>query len=175
MGANALDTRLLRNALGQFPTGVCIVTAMVEETPIGVTISSFNTLSLSPPLALFSIDNRALSLPAWERAEGYAVNVLAQAQRELSGRFAKSLGDKWEGIHFERGIADAPVFNGTAAVFECVPWGKHDGGDHRLFLAEIRRFRFDKDRQPLVFAQGRYGALTQSEPAPGIWPLDIHY
>lgn len=175
MDVLALDPRELRNALGQFPTGVCIVTATVEGEQIGMTISSFNTLSLNPPLVLFSIDRRAMSLPLWEKAQGYAVNVLSEKQRNLSNRFAKSLGEKWQGVKFEHGLADAPLFPGVAAAFECAPHAIHDGGDHLLFVAEVKRFRAECDRVPLVFSQGRYATLNSTETAAPLWPLDIHY
>ncbi|MBW3098166.1 flavin reductase family protein [Pseudohoeflea sp. DP4N28-3] len=170
-----MDPRQLRQALGQFPTGVCIVTASVDEEAVGMTISSFNTLSLDPPLVLFSIDRRAKSLPLWEKAGGYAINVLSEKQRDLSNRFARSLGDKWSGTRFERGYGDAPVFHGVAAAFECKPFAIHEGGDHLLFIAAVQRFRHDPDRAPLVFSQGRYATLKSTETAAPLWPLDIHY
>ena len=175
MGIPAVDSHKLRGALGQFPTGVCIVTATVTGEQIGMTISSFNTLSLQPPLVLFSIARRAMSLPLWEKAKGYAVNVLSEKQRDLSNRFAKSLGRKWQGITFGQGLAGAPIFPGVAAAFECAPYAIHDGGDHLLFVAEVKRFRTDSDRLPLVFSQGRYAALKPTGNAAPPWPLDIHY
>ena len=168
------DPRALRQAFGQFPTGVCVVTCHVENEDIGVTISSFSSLSLNPALILFSIDGRALSLPRWQAAEGYAVNVLADNQQALSNRFARRGGDKWQGTHFRRGLYRAPVLAGAAAVFECRRWAEHDGGDHRLFLAEIMNFTAERDRRSLVFSGGRYARLEQTQDvAP--WPLDIHY
>ena len=83
------DVRSFRRALGHFPTGVCVVTSQVDGARVGMTVSSFNSLSLEPPLILFSIDAGATSLPLWRKAEGYAVNVLAENQKDLSNRFAK--------------------------------------------------------------------------------------
>lgn len=171
----SVDTALLRKALGQFPTGVCIVAAAVDDELVGMTISSFNTLSLVPPLVLFSIDCRAHSLPKWEKACGYAINVLSHDQHHLSNKFARSLSNKWEGVRFERGFADAPVFAGVAAAFECTPWAIHDGGDHRLFIAEVMRVRLHRDQSPLVFAKGRYAEIGRPEGEAPLWPLDIHY
>jgi flavin reductase (DIM6/NTAB) family NADH-FMN oxidoreductase RutF len=169
------DTRAFRRALGQFPTGVCIVTAMVDNVPLGLTVSSFNSLSLDPPLILFSIDHRAASLSSWVEANGYAINVLAENQQEASNRFAKSLSNKWEGVQFARGCFDAPVLPGAAAVFECAAWARHKGGDHTLFIGEVRKFHTSVDRRPLVFGNGRYARLHLTELAAPIWPLDIHY
>jgi flavin reductase (DIM6/NTAB) family NADH-FMN oxidoreductase RutF len=169
------DPRLFRRALGQFPSGVCVVTAIADLGPIGMTISSFNSLSLDPPLVLFSIDRRAAGLPLWERAKGYAVHVLAENQRDISNRFARSLSNKWEGMKFAHGKWGAPVLPGVAAVFECVPWATYDGGDHRLFIAEVKRFWSSAGRNPLVFCNGRYAALQSTAFAAPLWPLDIHY
>jgi flavin reductase (DIM6/NTAB) family NADH-FMN oxidoreductase RutF len=171
----AFDTRAFRHALGQFPTGVCVVTAMVEGARLGMTVSSFNSLSLEPPLVLFSIDRRAASLPLWERAEAIAVHVLAENQKDISNRFARALENKWEGISCSEGASGTPVLPGVAAVFECTVWARHEGGDHTLFILEVERFRSFADRQPLVFGKGRYGALKSSDAAAPLWPLDIHY
>ena len=92
---SALDPRAFRRALGQFPTGVCVVTCLADSERVGMTMSSFNSLSLDPPLILFSIDRRAASLPLWERAESYVVNILAENQREVSNRFARPHSNKW--------------------------------------------------------------------------------
>jgi len=171
-----LDGRALRNALGQFPTGVCVVTAQAPDgEDLGMTMSSFNSLSLDPPLVLFSVDRRASSLAQWQAVQGCAVNVLAESQKDLSGRFARPRSNKWAGIDFDRGYAGAPLLRGVVTRFECRPSARHDGGDHVLFIVEIVRLRVFTDRAPLLFCQGNYGALKPTdEPAP-LWPLDIHY
>ena len=171
----AFDTRAFRQALGHFPTGVCVATAVVDSVPLGMTVTSFNSLSLDPPLVLFSIDRRAASLPLWERAKGYALNVLAENQREISERFAKPVSNKWEGVAYAIGPLGAPVLPGIAAVFECAAEGRHEAGDHVLFIAEVNRFRTFVDRRPLVFGNGRYNKLHQTEFTASLWPLDIHY
>jgi flavin reductase (DIM6/NTAB) family NADH-FMN oxidoreductase RutF len=171
----AFDSRALRRALGQFPTGVCVLTCCMAGENHWITISSFNALSLEPPLVLFSIDRRALSLAHWQQAAGFAINILADNQQEMSDRFARARSNKGEGVRFARGVADAPVLPGAVAVFECAPWAEHDGGDHVLFIAEVKRFTINEDRAPLVFSKGRYGSLQASEQAAPLWPLDIHY
>src|SRR5271169_7054766 len=98
----AFDARAFRQALGQFPTGVCVVTCLADGERLGMTMNSFNSLSLDPPLVLFSVDRRAVSLPFWEKADGYAVNVLAENQKDVSTRFAKPHPKKWEGARFSR-------------------------------------------------------------------------
>ena len=170
-----VDPMAFRRALGKFPTGVCIVTCRVDGEALGMTMSSFNSLSLDPPLVLFSIDRRAMGLPLWERAEGYAIHVLAETQQDISNRFARPSPNKWEGIPFRDGLHGAPLLPGAAATFECSAHARHDGGDHRLFIARVERFSADPDRRPLVFAQGRYAALHRSDTEASLWPLDIHY
>ena len=174
--SRASGQRAFRSALGQFPTGVCVVTARAADgEDLGMTISSFNSLSLDPPLVLFSIDRRSHGLNKWQGAEGYAVNILAEGQKDVSGRFAQPLGDKWTGIDFDRGHADAPLLRGAVACLECSPFASHDGGDHVLFIVRVVRFRTFTDRFPLIFCKGNYGALKPTdEPAP-LWPLAIHY
>jgi flavin reductase (DIM6/NTAB) family NADH-FMN oxidoreductase RutF len=171
----AVDARSFRQALGQFPTGVCVVTAVVDGERLGMTISSFNSLSLDPPLVLFSIDRRSVSLPLWEKAAAYTVNILGENQKDVSNRFAKPQSNKWEGVRVLGGSLEAPALPGVAAIFECGAWAKHDGGDHRLFIAIVKRFSSCTDRKPLVFCEGRYATLESTEIAAPLWPLDIHY
>lgn len=171
----AFDARAFRHALGHFPTGVCVVTSRADGAPIGVTVSSFNSLSLDPPLVLFSIDARAASLPLWRLVEGYAVNVLAENQKDMSDRFARSRGRKWEGTAYADGLFGAPILPGVAATLECAAWARHAAGDHDLFIAEVKRFRTFAGRRPLVFSKGRYARLEETEFAASLWPLDIHY
>jgi flavin reductase (DIM6/NTAB) family NADH-FMN oxidoreductase RutF len=171
----AFDARAFRQALGHFPTGVCVVTTVVDSVPLGMTVSSFNSLSLDPPLVLFSIDKGAASLRLWERSKGYALNVLAENQRDISERFARPVSNKWEGVTYAIGPFGAPVLPGVAAVFECAAEKKHEAGDHVLFIAEVKRFKTFADRRPLVFSNGRYNKLHQTEFTASLWPLDIHY
>ncbi|MBZ9603871.1 flavin reductase family protein [Phyllobacterium chamaecytisi] len=171
----SFDQQAFRQALGQFPTGVCVVTCSAGSQQLGMTISSFNCLSLEPPLILFSIDRKAVSLPLWEKAAGYAVNVLAENQKDISNRFAKSRSNKWEGAKFAHGQFGAPLLPGVAAVFECIRKAKYTAGDHILFIAEVRSFNSSIDRMPLVFSKGRYAALESTEFVAPLWPLDIHY
>jgi flavin reductase (DIM6/NTAB) family NADH-FMN oxidoreductase RutF len=142
---------------------------------LGMTVSSFNSLSLDPPLVLFSIDRRAASLPLWERTEAVAVHVLAENQKDISNRFARALANKWEGMSVRTGIRGAPLLPGVAAIFECAVSTRHEGGDHTLFILAVECFVTFADRKPLVFGKGRYAALESSDVAAPLWPLDIHY
>ncbi|MBX4862488.1 flavin reductase family protein [Rhizobium sophorae] len=170
-----IDVRSFRQALGQFPTGVCVVTSVIGTEKLGVTISSFNSLSLDPPLILFSIDRRAASLSLWMQAECYAINVLSENQADLSSRFSRPLTNKWEGFACETKVGHGVIIPGVAAVFHCAPWAAHDGGDHLLFIGRVTSFQSFCDRRPLVFSQGRYAALESGSHNEVSWPLAIHY
>lgn len=162
----AVDTqpvtgRAFRNALGQFPTGVCVVTCAPRGQPLGMTISSFNSLSLQPPLVLFSIDKRALSLEDWLSARHCAIHVLSENQADLSARFATAKGRKWAGLEYREGRGGVPLLRGVAARFECTRWAQHDGGDHILFIVEVQTIEVHPDRRPIVYCNGRYASLER--------------
>lgn len=168
--AQPFDGKAFRQALGHFATGVAVVTARAAngEEPaanVGMTMSSFNSVSLDPPLVLFSVARNALSLPAMLAARGYGVNVLAQDQQDLSNRFSKAMGDKWSNVDHTPGHEDAPILAGAIAHFECVPYAHHDGGDHVIFLARVVRFSMQPEAAPLVFFRGRYRSLVEIEAA----------
>ncbi|MGE0845812.1 MAG: flavin reductase family protein [Flavobacteriaceae bacterium] len=166
------DPRRFRDCLGLFPTGVCVVTAAGGDGPVGMTMNSFNSLSLEPPLVLFSVDRRARSLPAWEAAPAYAVHVLAEDQQALSERFAISHDAKWDGVAWKPGLHGVPLLDDVVARFECVPHARHDGGDHLLFVAEVKSMAAEPGKLPLVYRGGRYGGLRPSGGIAHIWPLD---
>lgn len=158
--AGGFDGGAFRNVLGMFPTGVCVLTARTPEgEDLGLTISSFNSLSIDPPLVLFSISRKAHSLPKWAQCDEFVINVLSSGQSGLSEKFAKALSDKWQGVGFARGASGAPVLQDAAATLQCRQHALHDGGDHLLFLARVMRFELDPASAPLVFCMGRYHML----------------
>lgn len=158
----SFDERRFRDALGMFPTGVAIVTAVTDQgTRIGMTVSSFNSVSLAPPLVLFSIARRANSFAAWSAVERYAINVLSQEQEQLSNRFARPLGDKWAGVVVLDGETGVPILANSLAAFECETYARYDGGDHEIVVGRVASFRVSPHRQdlPLLFFGGRYRRL----------------
>ena len=170
------DHRSFRQALSQFATGVAVITARGPEgEAIGMTMSSFNSVSLDPPLILFSIDRRAHSLPAMQAAKGFAVNILSRAQEGLSNQFARALGDKWEAVEHTMGHAQAPLLQGALAHFECEPYGQHDGGDHVIVVGRVVRFAANTRESPLLFFRGRYHSVSSGDERAPEWPLPIHY
>jgi flavin reductase (DIM6/NTAB) family NADH-FMN oxidoreductase RutF len=158
----SFDERLFRDALGTFPTGVAVVTGLTEKGDrLGMTVSSFNSVSLSPPLILFSVARRAHSYAAWTGMRRYAVNILSDQQEGISNRFARALGDKWSGLIVLDGSEGVPVLPNALAVFECEPYARYDGGDHDIFVGRVLTFRVSphKQEQPLIFFGGRYRRL----------------
>ncbi|MCG0580124.1 MULTISPECIES: flavin reductase family protein [Burkholderia] len=160
-GADADEQRRFRAALSMFATGVAVITAPRKEgMPIGITVASFNSVSLDPPLILFSVDRRSLSLGELAGADGYAVNVLDETQQHLSNCFAKANGDKWGWRGGAAGDGGGGVLLPDAlATFECEPYAQYDGGDHVIFVGRVMRHRARPDGRPLIFFGGRYRAL----------------
>lgn len=153
-----------RNALGIFATGVTVVTAKDAGGSgyVGITANSFNSVSMDPPLVLWSIGKSARSLPAYEAAGYFAINILASDQIEISNHFATQQPDKFDSIDFQNGIGDVPLLKGCAAVFQCKTKMMYEGGDHIIFVGEVLDFeQFDKPG--LVFSEGKY-ALSQPHP-----------
>jgi flavin reductase (DIM6/NTAB) family NADH-FMN oxidoreductase RutF len=155
----SFDKAAFRRTLGRFPTGVCVVTANVEGRLLGMTMSSFNSLSLEPALVLFSVDRKANGLPSWCAASHYLIHVLAEDQFELSNRFARP-GSKWDGLDYQPGYGLAPKLADVAATFECDAYRQIAAGDHVLFIARVCNFSADHARAPLVFAGGTYASLA---------------
>ncbi|MDK9702967.1 MAG: flavin reductase family protein [Sulfuritalea sp.] len=155
-----LDTRRLRDALGEYATGVAVITARAADgTPAGVTINSFASVSLQPPLVLWSLGLQSPALAVFESCSHYAVNVLAADQVEFSQRFAQSHGDKFAGIDMEVGAGGTPLLPGCSAWFECRNEMRHPGGDHLIFVGHVENFRRES-KPPLIFHGGRYRTLA---------------
>ncbi|MBV8605806.1 MAG: flavin reductase family protein [Pelomonas sp.] len=151
------DPLAFRAALGLFATGVTIVTARADDgTLVGLTANSFNSVSLDPPLVLWSLARRAGSLPVFSGGSHYAINILAADQRGLAERFATRDIDRFAGVAWQEGAGGAPVLEGAAAVFECANRSQYEEGDHVIFVGEVERCRADPAAQPLIFHGGRY-------------------
>jgi len=147
-----------RAALAMFATGVTIVTARTADgTPIGLTANSFNSVSIEPPLVLWSLSRQAGSMPAFARGSHYAINILAAEQRELAGRFAsKTLVDRFAGLAWREGVGGAPLLDGAAAVLECFNRSRYEEGDHVIFVGEVEHCTTRRGASPLIFHGGRY-------------------
>jgi 3-hydroxy-9,10-secoandrosta-1,3,5(10)-triene-9,17-dione monooxygenase reductase component len=163
--APALDATEFRKALGAFATGVTIITTRAQDgAPLGLTCNSFNSVSLNPPLVLWSLAENALSLPAFRAAKHWAVHVLAADQDQLSARFAKRGADKFGGLDLETGVGEIPLLRGCTARFQCETAFEYQGGDHVIFVGKV--LAFDRsDSAPLVFHSGRYAHAAKRDPA----------
>jgi flavin reductase (DIM6/NTAB) family NADH-FMN oxidoreductase RutF len=155
--------REFRDALGQFPTGVCIVTAEVDGTLLGATVSSFNSVSLDPPLVLFSLARSASAFPLWQKAMHFGVAVLAESQIDLSNRFARSGADKWSGLAPLRGESGVPLLRGALATFECETFARYEGGDHEIIVGRVLSFT-RINASPLLFHAGGYRRIQFDQP-----------
>jgi 4-hydroxyphenylacetate 3-hydroxylase, reductase component len=159
-GKPSEDSRAFRRCLGQFATGVTIVTAQAGGDTVGVTANSFTSVSIDPPLVLWSLQSTSSSFDVFMSATHFAINVLAADQIELSQRFAKSGPTKFDGFVYEEGAGGAPLVPGVCAVFECRREIEHKGGDHVIMIGRVERFtRFE--RSALAFEKGRYAAVVE--------------
>lgn len=170
MTESSPDPRLFRDALGTFATGVTIVTTVDPGgRDIGLTANSFNSVSLDPPMVLWSLAKSAASLPAFMTAPCFAVHVLAHDQDELSVRFAKRDVDRFENLAVRRGTGGIPLLDGCAARFECRTEFRYEGGDHVIFVGRVERFEHST-RKPLVFHGGQYAHAIKKSPEPAPSP-----
>lgn len=161
--SRVIDKSAFRNALGSFVTGVTIVTARDRDgKPVGLTANSFNSVSLDPPMVLWSLSLGSASLPAFRDAKAWAVHVLACDQQAMSDRFARRGVDKFAGLSPADGPEGAPLIEGYAARFGCRARFEYEGGDHAIFLGEV--VDFDRsEADPLIYHGGRYGRVMPAE------------
>ena len=149
------DPAELRRALGRFATGVTIVTTRTDDGRMeGLTANSFSSVSLDPPLVLWSLRRNARSLPSFMVANWFVVHVLGSHQRDLSARFASGTENRFEGLAFEAGLGGCPVLADGLAHFECSVHDRVEAGDHVIFLGRVERMRH-RDGEPLLYSGGR--------------------
>ena len=162
----AQRARRFRSALGAFATGVTIVTTRdAEGADVGLTANSFNSVSLDPPMVLWSLARSARSLSAFLAASHFAVHVLAADQEALSLRFAARGTDKFAGLALERGAGGIPLLGGCSARFECRTAFRHEAGDHMIFVGEVEQFGHT-DLPELLFHRGRYALAVPKASSP---------
>jgi flavin reductase (DIM6/NTAB) family NADH-FMN oxidoreductase RutF len=149
-----------RQVLGRFATGVTVMTTRCPQGRVaGVTVSSFNTLSLDPPLVLWSLALNAPSLDVFRAAGRFAVNILAEDQAQLALQFARGAEDKFRGATVSEGLGGVPLIDGAVAHLECVIERRDPGGDHELYIGRTVRTH-SSERHPLIYAKGRFGQFT---------------
>ncbi|MBC6439595.1 MAG: flavin reductase family protein [Rhodospirillales bacterium] len=152
--------RQLRDALGMFTTGVTVITSCTREGELlGITANSFNSVSLDPPMVLFSLSREAHSLNKFESTDFFAVNILGEHQKELSNQFAHPSIEKWKGVEYDTGVTQCPMFPGSLAMFECYTRFHYDGGDHVIFVGEAFNMEVGTPAAPLLYYQGSYRSM----------------
>src|SRR6266850_4375933 len=156
------DSRDFRAALGCFPTGVCLITTLAPDGQrAGLTVNSFSSVSLEPPMVLWSLARTANCAPVFRDAEHFAINVLGAGDQAVSNHFAKSGPDKFAAFaeRFTPGLGGVPVLKGAAASFECHSRHRYYGGDHIIIIGVVERYAYGGS-EPLAFHRGRYAELA---------------
>ena len=154
------DPRTLRDALGCFATGVTVVTALdAEQKPAGITVNSFTSVSLDPPLLLVCLHKQAAASAVLTGADCFAVNVLQREQQPASISFSTRAEDRFGNTAWSCGEAGAPILEESLCVFECERHAVHDGGDHHMLTGRVVRASFDPNIDPLLYFRGRYRRL----------------
>ncbi|WP_410866068.1 flavin reductase family protein [Paraburkholderia sp. SIMBA_027] len=160
----AIEPAAIRRVLGQFATGVTIITTRSPDgRAVGITANSFSSVSLDPPLVLWSLARSSSSYAAFAAARYWAIHILAQEQEALSGRFASRGIDRFAGVPTRNGIGDTPLIEGCVGWLQCERAVQYDGGDHAIFLGEVRSFTQRQDAAPLVFHGGQYRRLASAD------------
>ena len=156
----SFDKTEFRNTLGGFATGVTVVTAkdLDGEGYVGMTANSFNSVSMDPPLVLWSIGRNARSLSAFEQASNFAIHILAEDQIDVSNHFATQQDDKFAEADYREGIEGVPVLNGCSIVLQCKTKMLYDGGDHTIIVGEVLGFE-NNDKSGLAFSKGKYSII----------------
>ena len=161
----ALDRDAFRRALGEFPTGVAVVTARVGGIPIGMTANSFSAVSLDPPLVLWSVARSALSHDAFAACEAFAVHFLGADRHDIAMQFAGRATEKFAGIAHAPGVTGAPLIEDLAPAFECRSWARYPGGDHTILVGEVVRL-VERSHDPLLFHSGMLRGIEAKRRAP---------
>ncbi|MBT3436800.1 MAG: MarR family transcriptional regulator [Oceanospirillaceae bacterium] len=171
MTTEAFNAREFRDALSSFATGVTVVTCLdANGEPVGATASSFNSVSMDPPLILWSITKTAYSADAFINAKHFVVNVLGADQTDISNKFARSGTDKFADVEVEKGIGGVPMLPGTITCFECEAWATYDGGDHEIIVGQVKAMRSTAG-SGLVFYRGAYAT---AEAIPTLAPVETN-
>jgi 3-hydroxy-9,10-secoandrosta-1,3,5(10)-triene-9,17-dione monooxygenase reductase component len=158
--AAAVDSATFRAVLGRFCSGITVITALGPDGPLGLTCQSFSSLSLDPPLVLFSPSRASTSWPRIREAGGLCVNVLAEEHSGLSAAMARSGGDKFAGIRWAASPLGAPRLEGAVAWLDCTVEAEHDGGDHTIVVAAVHGLSAGRSARPLLYYRGRYATLS---------------
>jgi flavin reductase (DIM6/NTAB) family NADH-FMN oxidoreductase RutF len=158
----AADPALFRSVLGSFCSGLTVIAATGPDGPLGMTCQSFTSLSLDPPLVLFSPGKGSTTWPRIREIGAFCINVLAEGHEEISTRMARSGADKFAGVNYDQSPLGAPRLAGVAAWLDCTLHAEHDGGDHTIVIASVGDLAVARETRPLLFHHGRYAQLATS-------------
>lgn len=161
VGAVGVDASVLRRVCAAYPTGVAIVSTLNGEgAPCGLTINSFASVSLDPPLVLWGLNANSPSLPYFDNADAFTISILSHEQGELASRFARREPDKFDGVAFEACERGVPIIEGAVASLECRPWSRVEAGDHILYIWRVADARVHSLNSPLVFHNSGFKRIS---------------
>ena len=156
----SIDQTIFRRVLGNFATGVNVVTGLTEDkTPVGLTVNAFTSLSLDPPLVLFCLDKRTASIDAFSNGNGFALNMLNEDQQGLSVIFSTKVEDRFAKVDHEFWDTGVPILSGCLANLECIINAIHDGGDHLIIVGLVERLHQSDSGRPLLYFNGNYNQI----------------
>jgi len=159
--STGFDGQVFRRSLGNYASGVTVITASIGEDLIGFTCQSFFSLSVDPPLVAFSVMASSTSYPKLRNARSFAINILASDQVNLSNQFAKSGTDKWFGVSWSSSEHGNPVLDGSVLTLDCTRYREYEGGDHTLVVARVEDITVNDSASPLLFFRGKYAPIGQ--------------
>jgi flavin reductase (DIM6/NTAB) family NADH-FMN oxidoreductase RutF len=159
------DKRKFRNALGHFATGVAVITTCHGgNAPIGITVNSFSSVSLDPPLVLWSLDKKSDTLAVFSAIDHFTVNILREDHQEISNRLAKQGDHSLDGLATRAGVNGCPALEQALAHFECDVYARYEAGDHIIMLGRVVHFEYSEDGRPLLYHRGGYQGLAVGSP-----------
>lgn len=156
-----LSPMRMREVMGNFCSGITIITAMTPDGPTGFTCQSFTSLSLEPPLITFNPQLTSTTWPRIREVGTFCVNILAKETEHYSGAFARSGTDKFRGVEYDTSDLGHPILNGCLGWIECTLYAEHDGGDHTIVVGKVESMHARTDAEPLVFFRGKYATLQE--------------
>ncbi len=153
----SVNIEQFKTVMSRFPTGVCVITCKDNAgNNLGITVNSFNSVSLNPPLILWSINKNTHSADVFTHAENFVVNILADNQSAISNQFASRIEDRFNNIEYHSGINNMPILNGVSAYLQCKKWQVYDGGDHDIIIGEVVDSHTNEDKNSIVYYKGNY-------------------
>lgn len=160
----SIDQTTFRRVLGNFATGVTVVTGMTEKkNPVGLTVNAFTSLSLSPPLVLFCLDKKTASIDAFDKGKGFALNMLNKDQQNLSVIFSTKVEDRFASVEHTFWDTGVPILTGCLANLECKIEAIHDGGDHLIIVGLVVRLHQSNNSSPLLYFNGNYAQIKENK------------